>query len=559
MTRVRYNAERRGTNRVVYIPHCKEVAVHSLFHLYINGGQHFTRPTILQHCAGREWPGAHCALTSIPLCNHLLCLHRSDPVILILAQLLSFPFLQQLTFDLQPYNRNTKISITQHNRHISDPILPSAMNMDPAGTYKYHDSDWDHVKTFLSACEPVLDLPFGTGEVEWNAFHVEYNNIMDRGIDLRKFICSATHERHFESPLFAILFDPLVPTRPPITFSRAPETPGTAQTPARGIVDFKARRFVSLCEEINIEFIVNGRFVKTDAYRRLHRMVATLHRERINVLDFLSSEETDDLLNGCAFFRLVVHVFTGFASHVIVDWSAWEDAIHALGRPQGFEHAGSRLQMPPYPPNDYGLPFCQDDLLQSMADAELDIDLLAYGHLGAVESFDVLHRRMHHLKAKNVKFFDFMAGYKFQQDEQGFLIFNYIRHSFDLDTDEFLCNLFMAHVVSDGNGVEFLNDLHAPPPPSVLTQEQAVAFVDALQQADVANIPQDSMRCPHCWSNFDEVEEGMNNLPVHLPCDSCHMLGRDCLIAILTGTGTLCPICRVDIVALGPQAPGTSS
>jgi hypothetical protein len=75
MTGVRYNAKRRGTDRVVYIPHCKEAVVQLLFCLYINGGLLSLVLPTLQHCAGREWPGVHCVLTSIPLCNHLLCLH----------------------------------------------------------------------------------------------------------------------------------------------------------------------------------------------------------------------------------------------------------------------------------------------------------------------------------------------------------------------------------------------------------------------------------------------------------------------------------------------------
>jgi hypothetical protein len=54
----------------------------------------------------------------------------------------------------------------------------------------------------------------------------------------------------------------------------------------------------------------------------------------------------------------------------------------------------------------------------------------------------------------------------------------------------------------------------------------------------------------HCWANFDEVEEGLNNEPVQLPCDPRHMLGRDCLIEVLVNTGPLCPLCRVDIVAM---------
>jgi hypothetical protein len=563
MTEVRYNAERRGTNRVVCIPHCKEVAVHLLFHLYINGGYHFTRPTMLQHCARREWPGVHCALTSIPLCNHLLCLHLSDPVILILVQLLSFPFSQQLTFDSQPYNRNTKISINQRNCHIIDLILSPATNMSsPPGIHTEPPSDLQYVQEFIRACEPVLDLPFGTGEEKWDMFRKVYGTLQARDIDVLEYISVHTHAHLFRSPLFEILFGP-TPTASshpptPTTFSMAPETPGTVLTPARGTVSFSPKRFINLCHEINTEVNVNGGFTKTDLFWTLHGMIAALHLERINVLDFLSSEDTDDLLNGCAFFRLVTRVLTGFASHVIVDWDAFENAIVVLGQRQGQAHHGRRLLMPPYPPNDCGLSFCQDDLLQAMIDAEADKDQVIMDDLDAIESIDVLHNLIHDLETEDVMFSDFMAGYELQEGEPGALMFDYILRSLYPGTSQFNCILFNAHVTTNGNGdMTWLED-DDDDLPSVLAQEQAVAFVDTLQQADVANIPRDSMRCPTCWSDFDEVEEGVDNLPVHLPCDSRHMLGRDCLIAILTGTGTLCPICRVDIVALGPQAPGTS-
>jgi hypothetical protein len=96
--------------------------------------------------------------------------------------------------------------------------------------------------------------------------------------------------------------------------------------------------------------------------------------------------------------------------------------------------------------------------------------------------------------------------------------------------------------------------MYEPAQPRRLTAEQAQAFVSALPKVDVATIAKSDQRCNHCWSDFDEVEEGINNLPVQLPCDHRHLLGHDCLVEVLTSMGNLCPLCRVDIVALVADA-----
>jgi hypothetical protein len=93
-------------------------------------------------------------------------------------------------------------------------------------------------------------------------------------------------------------------------------------------------------------------------------------------------------------------------------------------------------------------------------------------------------------------------------------------------------------------------------------------------QVNVADIPAEDMRCPHCWLSFGTTDEGepefvftpdqdipqelavrqlafrelpycvgrADNDPVRTPCG--HLLGRGCLIEVMEMVDTLCPICR---------------
>lgn len=115
-----------------------------------------------------------------------------------------------------------------------------------------------------------------------------------------------------------------------------------------------------------------------------------------------------------------------------------------------------------------------------------------------------------------------------------------------------------------------------PPAPS-LPPFDAVAYVDSLEQVDIATIPAEDMRCPHCWLDFGVTEDDLpsatpagaqdttpessenqenfnqmpfapdapNNDPVRTPCG--HIFGRDCLIESLQKVGTPCPRCRQEL------------
>jgi Zn finger protein HypA/HybF involved in hydrogenase expression len=93
---------------------------------------------------------------------------------------------------------------------------------------------------------------------------------------------------------------------------------------------------------------------------------------------------------------------------------------------------------------------------------------------------------------------------------------------------------------------------------SINTDPQA--FVANLVQVDVSTILASDMRCPHCWSNFDEAEDEMielkngsvqtDNSPVKMPCPHGHLIGKTCLMQIVDAGDRLCPQCRSEIVRI---------
>jgi hypothetical protein len=110
--------------------------------------------------------------------------------------------------------------------------------------------------------------------------------------------------------------------------------------------------------------------------------------------------------------------------------------------------------------------------------------------------------------------------------------------------------------------------------PLTASFEAAAAFVDTLEEVDIADIAAEDMTCPHCWLPFGttttdednpsilvnlddeerEISERLNasyelpfcenrpnNDPVKTPCG--HIFGRQCLVQSLE-TNMICPMCR---------------
>ncbi|OAK97004.1 hypothetical protein IQ06DRAFT_296229 [Phaeosphaeriaceae sp. SRC1lsM3a] len=113
----------------------------------------------------------------------------------------------------------------------------------------------------------------------------------------------------------------------------------------------------------------------------------------------------------------------------------------------------------------------------------------------------------------------------------------------------------------------------------------ATEFVHSLDRVNIADIPEEDMRCPHCWLPFGTTDEDdpdfvfipdrdelpanaerqvafhelpfctarPDNDPVRTPCG--HIFGRGCLIETMERVNTRCPTCRQE---LGPMTEGPS-
>jgi hypothetical protein len=401
-------------------------------------------------------------------------------------------------------------------------------------------------KDFIAACERVSDLPYQDGEDDWIAFYDLHQQLDNMNVDWILFTDLHVPEALKQSPLFELLIGAAPTIKPPTKFRRA--TGGMVE------VNFQAHEFVSVCRAIDDEYFMRKDFSQSTNMVKLREMVKALHMEKVNILDFLSTEDTDALMQEATFLKVSMHSFVAVRHHVVIEPEEYRNkAIRSLWERQGFFNGGSRLQVPPYPPSQYGLGFDVADFLLAMQDAEADSNSFVYPMLETVESLDVLHRRIHQLRDKDVTIPTLMAGREPAPGTPGATIFKYLLESTD-NGDYVVCDLFFLHVATNGNGAEVWNQ--PPTGPPLLTRDEATTFVNALVRVDISSIPRDAMRCSHCWGDFDEVQEGADNTPRQLPCDHRHMLGRDCLIEILT-TSRLCPLCRVDIVAMGPTAPDT--
>ncbi|KAF2819448.1 hypothetical protein CC86DRAFT_388237 [Ophiobolus disseminans] len=105
----------------------------------------------------------------------------------------------------------------------------------------------------------------------------------------------------------------------------------------------------------------------------------------------------------------------------------------------------------------------------------------------------------------------------------------------------------------------------------------AAAFVDTLEEVNISTIPEEDIRCPHCWLPFGVTEENdpafaaitdpevspeleerqnilhempfdtyqANNDPVRTPCG--HIFGKACLLESLEKVNTACPTCRQEL------------
>jgi len=402
---------------------------------------------------------------------------------------------------------------------------------------------------FVSVCETLQDLPDQNGEEDWARLLSMLTHLQDGGIDILVFLVGSSSAELLQSPLFEILVGKSAPTKPPTKFKSADA--------ALVELDFTPNEFLAVCTKVDEHDTDGWTAEERDTTLGLPKMLDELAQRQVNILDFLSSEDTDSKLQDCALLALILHTAIGSNKQVFVDSAAVRTAIT---KPFGFADI---RHVPPYPPSSCGLDFDENQFLEWCKAAENDISLFSYAEPEALLSFFVLHKRIHDLGTTGHFAVDFLAGREPVEGSPGSKIFKHLVNALYDVQAHFSCDLFFAHVASDGDGANFLTTYwptDAPPhlQTDLLTREQASDLVDSLPKVDVAAISKDDMKCMHCWADFDEVEEGVNNEPVQLPCDNRHLLGRDCLIEILSSVGPLCPLCRVDIVAMVPPVADIS-
>ncbi|KAF1917322.1 hypothetical protein BDU57DRAFT_537017 [Ampelomyces quisqualis] len=407
------------------------------------------------------------------------------------------------------------------------------------------------VVDFVSACEAVKDLPYQNGDDDWNAFRAARERMEARGISVATHKHSSLFMQLHGTPILDILSSEVSSIGPQKEFSTALQPKLSRRT-----LHFTAATFIEHCKEVDEEWATE-KFPECNGSPKLETLLKVLYLKQINVLEFLSTEDTDELLETCKLFRLFIHSLTSRRSHVIIDRSKLQYALGFADRSLVAPHVGTSKQIPPYPPNKWGVNFSSTDFLQWMVAAEIDIPNFTFIDPEGLESFQVLHLQCHVLQDANAEMPEFMKGHEPADGTPGAIVYEYLVRSTAADTADVDCELFFANVASNGDGEAFLAAAFPPAPgidvnsrPRLMPREEAAAFVDALVKVNVADIARDRMRCSHCWADFDEVEEGIDNSPVSLPCDPRHVLGRDCLVEVLSSMGPLCPICRVDIVAL---------
>jgi hypothetical protein len=219
------------------------------------------------------------------------------------------------------------------------------------------------LRDFYAACEMVKDLPAQDGD----ELRVNFNTLWSK-IKTKDWATSAFLQRHAskqlqDSPLFEVLFLSFHPVKPPTTFAQAGRggwPPGTKRVE----VEFTALEFITTCFQLELRYQASKYIALNFTTKHFRDMVLSLHQKHVNVLDFLSTDLTDGLLEKCRFLKGLVQYLRPVRHHVVLDLEFVESYLKALNRPQGYYHAGSQMLIPPYPPNKWGLCFDYADFLK---------------------------------------------------------------------------------------------------------------------------------------------------------------------------------------------------
>lgn len=236
-------------------------------------------------------------------------------------------------------------------------------------------------------------------------------------------------------------------------------------------------------------------------------VLCSLHSKKVNVLDFLSTENTDTLLETCPLFRVLMHSISASASHALIKVHEVEPVLRCLRATQCFHSQGDYMYVPPYLPGErYGINYDYAQFLQCLQNAEAHIEQFQflgpedYGH----PSFDILHCRLHEM-VERVTVAEVMAGHEPSEGTPGAIIYN---HLIDACNPELECILFFAKIAGNGDGEAFLQNAFQPLPqnPGVITQLEAMTLVDKLKKVDLADIAREDMKCMHCWVKLSSMK-----------------------------------------------------
>lgn len=210
------------------------------------------------------------------------------------------------------------------------------------------------------------------------------------------------------------------------------------------------------------------------------------------------------------------------------------------------------INIPPYPPNQYGMSFGPDTFGGWIQTAELLLRGFDFFNPFEIPVYAILFKALHEFEANETSLADFMNGEEPEEEEEGWEIYKYLIASVSPNSGFLSPLMFLANLQSNGNAEDFLAAFfgaqeQAQGPDEPLVLYEAMTLADALP---MVSAPSDIEQCAVCWNDFEEGRDSGNDEPIQLPCNPRHIIGRNCLIELFSITGRRCPICRIDIVTL---------
>lgn len=212
-------------------------------------------------------------------------------------------FYLTLTVQQQP-KLSLNIHLTAH-RNISTAAQPAFKKMlttlfnmlSTSTTCRFRCGLCRELASFLAACKPVFDLPFQNGNEEWPNFFAARRRLEDKNIDILDLL---THHEHPKTPeflqssLYEALFGPPPVIKPVTKFSSA------GRSRQRVSAELTPTLFIKTSVDMNEEWHTYKSLTPISR-KVLFAMAKQLYSKQVNLLDFLSSDLTDELLKATPF------------------------------------------------------------------------------------------------------------------------------------------------------------------------------------------------------------------------------------------------------------------